>query len=740
MTNTRRTVLGAGTATIAGVALAASAFAAPAAAVVSTPNFIEPTAGATQINLLGINDFHGRILTAEQYAATLFTAEADFGGTNTLMFSNGDHVGASLFQSSIQNDQPTIDILNVIGLDAYTQGNHEFDKGADDAINRIAPETIGADLAANVIAPDGTKPFDEYAIFTVNGVQVAIIGAVTQETPGLVSPAGVAGYDFTDPVDAVNEVAQRLSDGDASNGEADIIVASYHEGAPLSNAPIEENLASAVFDKIVNQTDASVDAIFNAHSHRTYAYDAPVPGVDGATRPVVQAGEYAGNIAQVVLTLDAENNVTLAESSIVPTLAEAAIPADIASDPRLAQIRDIVADAVAQADILGSVEIGLIEGDITRAKQFDESGAVTVADDRANASALGDMVATSMVDSIASTGRDVDFAVMNPGGLRADMIDEDGIVTYKDAADVLPFANNLSVATLTGADVKALLEQQWQRTAAGEVPSRPFLQLGLSDGLTYTFDSERAEGDRITGIHLWGTPIDPAATYQVAAPTFLTAGGDNFHAFNNASSIADTGLIDLDAFVAWIEAKTEVEGALRADTARNNFEVKGFPLDAPLACGTATTFTVQNFQLGSVDAVPAGALVATAYVVDLASGEESSVEVGRAAVAEGENSVDLEITIPADFATDTFDIVVQAEGNGGYVVLPLAVECDGSSTAPTTPPATGTPIPGGEGEGELSTTGADSNILFGGIAAALAALVLGGAFLVLRRRSAESVE
>lgn len=737
MTKIRRSAIGGATAVLAGSALAATMFVTPAAAEVATPNLIEPTAGETQINLIGMNDFHGRIKEAPAYAATVLTAQQGFTEDNSLVLSNGDHVGASSFESNILDDQPTIDALNEMGVDSWTQGNHEFDKGAADAIDRIQPATDGPDLAANVIGPDGTKPFDEYATFTVDGLEVAIVGAVTQETPGLVTPGILDGYEFTEPVAAVNEVADRLSDGNPDNGEADVIVASYHEGGPSSNVSLDENLSNEVFAGLTNNTSANVDAIFNGHTHRTYAYDAPVPGTD-RTRPVVQAGEFAENIAQVVLTVDAENNVTLAQSSIVPVLLDESVPPEVAGDPRITNINAITEQAISDAAEVGSVQIGQQDGDITRGLSASDE------EDRANASALGDIVANSMLESVAAMGREVDLAVMNPGGLRADMIDDDGIITYKEAADVLTFANNLSTATVSGATLKTILEQQWQPAEA----SRPYLQLGLSDGFTYTSDATRPEGDRITSMYLGTTQIDPEATYNVVAPTFITEGGDNFSAFNEAMDRSDTGLIDLDAFVSWIESQDTVV----PNQQRNGFEVQGYPAE-PVTCGDSASFTVSNVDLSSAGAIANTELAATAYVVDDA-GESSTVEVGRTAITDG--SATFDITIPEDFRTDTFEIVVEAQPSGSYVILPIDVQCEDATVPPVDPTPTPTPTsstdlpdpstPPAEGDDDgheagqdddLASTGADSNVLFGALAAALGALVIGGTLMVLRRRSAE---
>ena len=340
----------------------------------------------------------------------------------------------------------------------------------------------------------GAHPFGEYALFTVNGKQVAVIGAVTSEVPSLVSPDGITVYTFEDPVAAVNRVAAQLSDGNPANGEADVIVASYHDGGPVAgNDQLQTNMANTSFAHMVNDTVPAVDAIFNAHTHMAYAYDAPI---GASTRPVIQADSYGTSIAQVVLTIDANNNVTLAQSSVIPT--PKAVPTDLVNDPTILKIQQIMADAVAQSGPIGAQVIATQTADLTRAKQC-EPGSIQVAadgttsncvvavkDDRANESALGGVVANSMLDSLNGAGHPVDIAMINPGGLRADIMN-DGQVTYKEAASVLPFANTLMPVELTGADLKQILEEQWQPDGS----QRPYLQLGLSDGFTYTYDPDR---------------------------------------------------------------------------------------------------------------------------------------------------------------------------------------------------------------------------------------------------------
>ena len=718
----------------AAVALAL-ALPAAASASVDTPELITPTAGTTQINLIGFNDFHGRILDAERFAATVLQAQQGFGEDNSLVLSNGDAVSASVFESAIQKDAPTIDALNALGVDSFTVGNHEFDHGYDDAIGRIQNATNGPDLAANVTDSTGAHPFDEYAVFDVNGTSVAVIGAVTQETPALSAPDSVAGLTFGDPVEAVNRVAAQLTDGDPANGEADVLIASYHEGGPQSDVPLDENEKSAVFAHIVNDTDPSIAAIYTAHTHQTYAYDAPIPGQSG-TRPVVQAGSYAGYIGQVVLTLDADKKVTASSSSVVPTLTADAIPDDLKSDPRVQQVAQIVADAVAKADVLGSEVVGTQTGDITRAKQYEDgsitvdpatgvtSGTVSVPDDRANASNLSDLVAQSMVDVINARGNaHADLALMNPGGVRADLLDDDGKITYKEAATVVPFANDLNVVTVTTETLKATLEQQWQRNVDGSIPSRPYLQLGLSDGFTYTYDSTRPEGDRITGMALNGMPLDPGLTWNVAMSSFLAAGGDNFRALLDNVGNQSVGIIDTDAFPAWFRMVSGETGtAIVPDNRRNGIEVQGLAYREPLAC-IGQSITVAGFDLASL-----GYVQNQAVDVDLYYGTTTTepTQIGEASVdPAAPNTVVVPLTVPAG-AVGAAWVRITVQPTGSSVTIPVTVDCQVEATVAPEP---SNPAP----KPTLVATGSDgSQALVIGIIAVVV-IVAGGAALIIAR-------
>jgi len=559
-------------------------------------------------------------------------------------------------------------------------GNHEFDQGFADLTDRIlGPD--GADwdyLGANVYEKGTQTPvLPEYALFDKAGLTVAVIGAVTQETPSLVTPTGVADLDFGDPVEAVNRVAGELTDGDESNGEADVIVANYHEGAPDSESAtvdLETELAkSTVFAKIVNDTAASVDAIFTGHTHQSYVWDGAIPGETGKTRPVLQTGSYGANIGHVVLTLDAENGDLesyTAENVARTTTDDATL---VSTYPRVAAVKGIVDAALAYAAEVGNQPVGSVTADITTAYTGGSyvNGKYTggTRDDRASESALGNLVADSLVDSLSPADRGgATIGVVNPGGLRAELLfagntatnpaNTDGVITYSEANAVLPFVNNLWTTSLTGAQFKTVLEQQWQTNADGTIPSRAFLKLGLSENVRYTYDDSRAAGDRVTGIWIDGQPIDPAASYRIGSFNFLLTGGDNFREFVNGTDTRDSGLVDRDAWIAYLGSNP----GLTPSFERNAVKVTNAPTE-PAVPGDTVSFDVSGLDLTSQGA-PQNATLTATWTGSTATFEPIPVVNGAATVS---------LTVPADAALGSGEFVLTAQPSGTVVHVPVSV-------------------------------------------------------------------
>ena len=304
------------------------------------------------INLVAVNDFHGRIDDKlVQWAATVEQLLAEGSGGNSLLISAGDNVGESAEASSAQNDDPAIDVLNVLGVDASAVGNHEFDKGYDDLVNHIMARADFPILGANVKKLDGSPALDASTMFTVSGVRVAVIGAVTEETPDLVEPSGIAQLSFGAPVQAINAEVDRLN-ALPEDEQPDVIVATLHEGAPWGSWSLEQAMqSSSAFNSIVRDTSPDVDAIITGHTHNTYVYDAPVPGDESRTRPVIQTGYHGQNVGQIKLTVAPDTGEVKAYTA--RNVARVTTPDDslIGSSSTLAEIADIrdAAEAFAAA-------------------------------------------------------------------------------------------------------------------------------------------------------------------------------------------------------------------------------------------------------------------------------------------------------------------------------------------------------------------------------------------------------
>ncbi|NYG55665.1 bifunctional metallophosphatase/5'-nucleotidase [Nocardioides perillae] len=645
-------------------ALGLGLVATPLAFVVSPASAADPV----DITLLNINDFHGRIDgNTTKVATTIETARREAGEANTLFLSAGDNIGASLFASSNGADVPTLDVLDALDLAASAVGNHEFDRGFADLAGRVQDEADFAYLGANVYQRGTTTPaLDEYATFEVAGVTVGVIGTVTEETPSLVTPTGIESLTFGDPVEATNRVATQLTDGDEANGEADVVVAEYHEGARPA-ATLEAAVAEGgVFARIVQDTSAAVDVIFTGHTHAEYAWTAPVPGQPGRTRPVVQTGSYGDNVGRVDLAYDAATDTVTAA---VARNVDRAASADLTL-PRVAEVKAIVDAAIAEADRVGNVAVGRVSDDVTTAFSGGTYGPDGYTggkrDDRESESTLGNLVADALRDTpIPATGRTADIGVVNSGGLRNELFfagdlstspeNTDGVVTFEEANAVLPFVNNVSYVELSGASFERVLEQQWQTTLDGSTPSRAFIHLGLSDNVQTTLDPSRPLGDRVTSVTIDGEPLDPTATYTVSTFSFLAAGGDNFRAFTEGVA-TDTGKIDRDLWIDDFLGDGEVKSP---DFARRQVYT-----DAPavVRAKEEVTFSLARLDLTSLGA-PANSVVSVALVKP----QGNRKELGMFPVVGG--AAHVSFTVPAGVPQGSY-LEVRAPDSGTTFVVP----------------------------------------------------------------------
>jgi 5'-nucleotidase len=670
------------------VATSGLALVATSATLIGSPAH---AATPVDIQIIGTNDFHGRLLAdrdipgAAKYAGAI--DELRTANPNTIFAAAGDLIGATTFESFIDKDKPTIDIFNEMGLDVSATGNHEFDQGYDDLVNRVmAPFDAttnpqgGAEwqyIAANVDEPGDADEIAPSWTKEVAGVTVGFVGAVTEHLSELVSPGGIAGLTVTDIVDATNaEAAQLREDG------ADVVVMLVHEGAPSTDCATMDDDPTSDFGSIINGVSGDVDAIISGHTHLNYSCSFPVP--DWADdpehvvkdRPVVSAGQYGAFLNKLDFSVDADTGSVLAVTNENLNINTGEYP----NDP---EVEQIVNDAKANADVQGAVPLGDIAGPFKRASRpkADNSG---FEENRGGESTLGNLVAEAQrwaTESETTGGAQIAF--MNPGGLRADMLGNTPdsyptVLTFKQAATVQPFANTLVNMRMTGAQIETVLEQQWQP----EGSSRPFLRLGTSKGFTYTYDPAAHE---VTGMWLDGEPIDDATSYSVTVNSFLSTGGDNFFEFANGTDKKDTGKTDLQGMVDYM-AEFASDEPLEVDYSQRAVGIT-MPDDAPAAYRPGDTLA---FDVSSLAMTGDGDVQDDEVVVSVGNKQlgtfpvDNTVVPGATDDESGKASVSVEL--PAGLPTGAQTVQVTGAQTGTSATVPVKfAKATSSISAKATP-------------------------------------------------------
>ena len=518
------------------------------------PAAVPPAPAATvKVQILAINDFHGnlkppldgiriqdpanpgkRINIAAGGAEYLATQVALLRARNAnhVFVAAGDLIGASPLLSALFHDEPTVEALSLMGLEASAVGNHEFDKGATELLRMQrggcspvagckGPKPFkGAGYqylaASTVVEATGQTLLPAYHVKTFEGVPVAFIGLTLKGTPNIVVPAGVAGLRFDDEAETVN----RLVPGLRTQGIEAIVVLIHEGGIPVGDYNECPGISGPIVD-IVKKLDKAVDLVISGHTHR--AYNCRIDG-----RLVTSGDKYGTIVTAIDLVLDRQTRDVVsaqAENHIVRNATLAKAPEQTA--------------LIAQYEQLAGPLTQRVVGRIAAALPRDSNPA--------GETALGQVVADAQLAATRDVGAQI--ALMNPGGIRAALaLPADGLLRYEDLFSVQPFYNNLVTMTLTGAQILQLLEQQW----TGQVSAR---LLQVSQGFAYTWDAARPLGQRLVpgSVTLDRKPLDPAASYRVTVNSFLAGGGDSFPALK-AGTDRRTGMMDVDALERYVQA------------------------------------------------------------------------------------------------------------------------------------------------------------------------------------------
>lgn len=530
----------------------------------------------TDVTVLGLNDFHGNleptgfagIKLPDPKDATK-TVNLPTGGVeiiggyvnqtrtanpNTVFVGAGDLIGASPVTSSLLRDEPSVIALSKLGMRTSSLGNHEFDQGFKELLRmqnggcdsndlakacKFDPAYPGASfkwLGSNVVDKATQKPvFQPYFVETTkDGAKIGFVGAVLKGTPDIVAPEGISTLDFLDEAASINKYVPELK----AQG-VDAIIVLIHQGGTATDGysvPACGTLTGPIVD-IVGKLDPAISAVISGHTHQ--GYNCVVNG-----KTVIQGDFYGHLLQRLDLKVDRLTHTVM-------EIKAANVVMDTRSLPKDADMTALVTKAKALTDAVKQQPVAPIAGTISRTQNA------------AGESALGDVIADSQLYATSDPGKGgAQIAFMNPGGIRADLIPSlpNSTVSFGDVFTVQPFGNTLTVMTLTGAQIKALLEQQW----AGQ-PNGPRV-LQVSRGFTYTYTPATfsADGKVITSvtidpasIKLNGVVLDPAAGYRVAVNNFVAAGGDSFAVFKSGTNVLQQpNLVDVDAFSAYLKANT----------------------------------------------------------------------------------------------------------------------------------------------------------------------------------------
>lgn len=461
------------------------------------------------------NDMHGRIEEGDydgiglaKISALMEELRAE--NDNVLLFDAGDALHgqpiATIFEGSSM-----LEIMNMVGYDLMTPGNHDFNYGKERLLELAGMADFDI-VSANIYTETGETFIEPYKIFEIEGVKVGVFGLSTPETKFKSHPNNTIGLEFKDPSETAQMMVDELED------EVDVIVALVHLGLDETYGLTSKKVAMDV---------DGIDLIIDGHSH-----DKLPEGMMVNDTLIVQAGEYDKNLGVVEIDyMDGEAEITarlIEKENVV-----------IEADPDIlaltAEIKAEYADLV--SPVVGTTAV-VLDGERNQVRKGETN--------------LGNLLTDAMLDATGA-----DLAMTNGGGIRASI--DVGDITIEEIITVLPFGNTVIVKPLSGAEVKEALE-----VGATDYPELKGAFTHVA-GLTYQIDPSKPAGSRIMNVMVKGMPLDAAATYKVATNDFMAVGGDGYTMFDGKSELMLLGGLDeilMDYIIANGTAGAKVEGRI----------------------------------------------------------------------------------------------------------------------------------------------------------------------------------
>lgn len=467
------------------------------------------------VTILHTNDFHARFEPISKYdgpcgaedntegkcfggTARMVTAIAEARGrtNNAILVDGGDQFQGTLFYSYYKGKMAA-EMMNKLGYDGMTVGNHEFDDGPEvlagfmDAVD-FPILMSNADVSAEPLLADKLA---KSAVIERGGEKIGLIGLTPEDTDELASPGD--NVSFSDPVAAVQGEVDKLT----AQGVNKIIVLSH------SSYAVDQKVAAGT---------TGVDVIVGGHSNTLLSNtneraQGPYPTMVGNTA-IVQAYAYGKYLGELNVTFDDAGNITEAKGE--PILIDAGVTEDAATVARVAELAEPL-EEIRNKVVAQTAEA--IEGDraVCRAQECT----------------MGNLIADAMLARVADQG--ISVAIQNSGGIRSSI--DVGEVTMGEVLTVLPFQNTLSTFQVTGAVLVEALENGVSQVEEG---AGRFPQVA---GMTFVFDGAAEAGSRVSDVMIGGEAVDVAKVYGVVSNNYVRNGGDGYKMFKTAANAYDFG-------------------------------------------------------------------------------------------------------------------------------------------------------------------------------------------------------
>ncbi|MBP2242271.1 2',3'-cyclic-nucleotide 2'-phosphodiesterase (5'-nucleotidase family) [Cytobacillus eiseniae] len=457
-----------------------------------------------KITILHTNDSHGRVEEGDGMGFAKISAlvkQFESENPNTLLLDAGDTFHGTTF-ATVSKGESIVEVMNSVGYDGMAAGNHDFNYGYERLLE-LEKQADFPVLSANVRQEDGTNLLKPYEIKEVDGIKLGIFGLSTPETHYKTHPKNVEGLTFTDPVKEAQTMVKELK-----SHNVDMIIAVTHLGIDESSTDTSIKVAKGA---------PGIDLIVDGHSHSTL-----VEGLNGENDTlIVSTGEYTKNLGVVELTFE-DKKLTGKTARLISHEEAASVKPDIAVEKAIEVIQ------AAQKEILSEV-IGQTDVKLDGEREQVRVGGTN----------LGNLITDAMVDMTGA-----DMAVTNGGGIRASI--DKGDITKEDVITVLPFGNYIVTKELTGAQIKAGLENGVDAypESKGAFPH--------VSGLTFAIDPAGEAGHRVHSMEINGEPVDMNKKYVVATNDFMAAGGDEYTSFKDSPIANEFPALD-EALIAYIQ-------------------------------------------------------------------------------------------------------------------------------------------------------------------------------------------